>query len=185
MGDGRGGIRISEVVLHTTRYELMRDWYTELLGAGPITEAPLPQNPQVIRLAFFRLHIDYPYTQVLALFDVRGADGPPSATRGLDHVQLRHGSMEELFDRYDRLAKLGIRPDRTMNHGPGTSFYYHDPDGNMVELSAANFPSADEYIAFMASPAFAANPSGIAIDADEYIARYRNGIPLHELVRLP
>jgi catechol 2,3-dioxygenase-like lactoylglutathione lyase family enzyme len=178
-------MRVSEVVLHTTNFETMREWYMGLLGAAPAVETPLVGHPQIIRLAFFRLHIDYPYTQMLALFDVRGEDEPASATRGLDHVQLRHGSIDDLFDRHDRLVSLGMHPEECMNHGPGTSFYYHDPDGNKVELSAANFPTVEEYLAFMDSPEFAANPSGVAIDVADYIARYRSGTPLSELVRIP
>ncbi|MFP6767717.1 MAG: hypothetical protein VB859_06075, partial [Planctomycetaceae bacterium] len=68
---------------------------------------------------------------------------------------------------------------------PGTSFYYHDPDENSVELSAVNFSTLDEYLAFMDSPEFAANPEGIVIDADEYIGSYRAGTPLADLVSLP
>ncbi|HCV24749.1 MAG TPA: hypothetical protein DGN59_14940 [Candidatus Latescibacteria bacterium] len=185
MSDQQGGVRISEEVLHTTSYEPMRDWYTDLLGMGPVTEAPLPNHPQIVRLAFFRLHVNFPYTQMLALFDVRGDDVAVSPTRGLDHFQLRHGSIDELFDRYDRLKSLGVQPVNSMNHGPGTSFYYHDPDENSVELSAVNFSTLDEYLAFMDSPEFAANPEGIVIDADEYIGSYRAGTPLADLVSLP
>ena len=57
-----------------------------------------------------------------------------SSGPGLDHVQFRHASLGALLDRYEILRDLGIKPHRTMNHGPSTSFYYRDPDGNGVEL---------------------------------------------------
>jgi Glyoxalase/Bleomycin resistance protein/Dioxygenase superfamily len=69
-------------------------------------------------------------------------------------VQFRHASLGALLDRYEVLRDLGIKPERTMNHGPSTSFYYRDPDGNRVELSAVNFPTEAEYASFWASEAF-------------------------------
>ena len=53
-----------------------------------------------------------------------------------------------------------------------------------MEISAANFTSEAEYLAYLASDTYAANPSGIEIDADAYIARYRGGVPRAELVRI-
>ena len=89
-----------------------------------------------------------------------------------------------LFDRYEALRDLGIKPYRTMNHGPSTSFYYRDPDGNGVELSAMNFPTETEYSTFVTSEAFKKNISGLAIDADDFVSRYRSGVPQAELIRL-
>ena len=188
---GYGPLRLSEVVLKTSEFERLRDWYRNLLGFEPFFErTPPPPAPgetrgssraSDMRMAFFRLHIDYPYTQILGVFGV--ANLTPAAAPGLHHLQLRHASFDALFDRYDRLKAQGIVPNRTANHGPGTSFYYADPDGNTVEISAANFTTEVDYLAYMASDVYAANPSGIEIDADEYIARYRGGVPMAELVR--
>ena len=52
-----------------------------------------------------------------------------------------------------------------------TNFYYRDPDGNNVELTAQNFPTVQAMVEFMASDAFKANPSGAEIAPDEFIAR--------------
>ena len=71
-----------------------------------------------------------------------------------------------------------------MNHGPSTSFYYRDPDGNGVELSAMNFPTEAEYSTFVTSEAFKRNISGAAIDADEFVSKDRSGVPQSELVKL-
>jgi hypothetical protein len=71
-----------------------------------------------------------------------------------------------------------------MNHGPSTSFYYRDPDGNVVELSAVNFSTEAEYVAFVNSEAFKKNIAGIEIEAAEFIAKYRSGVPQAELVRI-
>jgi catechol-2,3-dioxygenase len=98
---------------------------------------------------------------VLGIFQVPELADAPSTTPGMHHMQLRHAALGELFDRYERLKTAGIVPHRTANHGPGTSFYYHDPDGNMVELSAANFDTEAEYLAYLASDAYRTNPSGL------------------------
>jgi hypothetical protein len=39
---------------------------------------------------------------------------------------------------------MRIRPFYSINHGPTTSLYYTDPDGNRVELLVDNFATAGE-----------------------------------------
>ena len=72
---------------------------------------------------------------------------------------------------------------KSYNHGPGTSFYYHDPDGNTVELSSANFANEADYLAYFRSEAYKKNISGIEIDAAAYVARFRAGTPQEELIK--
>jgi catechol-2,3-dioxygenase len=189
-------VRISEIVLKTSRFEEMRAWYQGVLGVAPFFESAPKTPPRErkpgemerasdVRLCFIRLHMEHPYTQVLAIFEIPGTRDAPGSDPGLHHMQFRNASMDDLFTRYERLKGLGIRPHRTANHGPGTSFYYRDPDGNNVELSANNFATLAEYQAYFKTEAYRRNPSGIEIDADEYIARYRAGTPLAELVKIP
>lgn len=189
-------MRISEIVLKTSQYDALRAWYQGVLGIAPFYEH-VPKGParalapgeqeraSDIRLSFFRVYLEHPYAQVVALFEIAGTRTSPSGDPGLHHMQFRNATMDDLFTRHDRLKSLGIRPHRTANHGPGTSFYYRDPDGNVVEISANNFATVEEYKAYFASESYKRNPSGIEIDADAYIARYRNGTPLAELVKIP
>ncbi len=188
--------RISEIVLKTSKYETLRVWYQGVLGVAPFYEhAPkgparerLPgeqERASDLRLSFFRVHLEHPYAQVVALFEVHGLRDGPTGDPGLHHMQLRNACMDDLFTRYERLKALGVRPHRMANHGPGTSFYYRDPDGNIVELSSSNFETQADYLAYFTSESYRRNPSGIEIDADAYIARYRSGVPLAELVKIP
>ncbi len=186
-------LRISEIVLKTSQFDAMRQWYVDVLGMEPFYERRPEKaggadgkylRASDVALCFFRLHLDYPYAQVLAIFEVPDLDADPAAGPGLHHMQLRHASLEGLFDRYDRLKSAGFQPHRTANHGPGTSFYYFDPDGNNVELSGSNFETEAEYLAYFASDSYKQNPSGIEIDADEYVGRFRNGTPKAELVKI-
>ena len=38
----------------------------------------------------------------------------------------------------EALEEVGIQPHVPVQHGPTTSLYYRDPDGNMVELQIDN-----------------------------------------------
>jgi hypothetical protein len=108
---------------------------------------------------------------------VRDSDQP-----GLHHVAFTFGSMGELLGTYARLKGDGIRPFLAINHGPTTSMYYVDPDGNRVELQIDNFATAEEGEAWMHSPAFDRNPIGVEFDPDELVRKFRAGVPVAELV---
>jgi hypothetical protein len=90
--------------------------------------------------------------------------------------------MAEFLDNYARLRDLGITPFFCVNHGPTTSMYYRDPDGNRVELQIDNFATAKEGQDWMLSPAFDRNPIGVEYDPDTLVQRFRSGVPVAELV---
>jgi hypothetical protein len=54
----------------------------------------------------------------------------------------------------------------------------------MVELSAANFATEQEFVAFMKSAAYAANPAGHAVDPAELVRRWRAGEAAADIVRI-
>ena len=89
---------------------------------------------------------------------------------GLHHMQLRNASMEVLKARYRRLRGSGLQPSRSLDHGPITSLYYRDPDGNTVEISASNFPTLAQAEAALASEKFQRNPGGEVIDPECWAA---------------
>ncbi|WP_374572191.1 VOC family protein [Phenylobacterium sp.] len=189
-------LRISETVLKTAHFEEMKHWYTLVLGVSPFFERAPPSDQSDAqlralgrasdrRICFIRLHLDHPYTQVFGLFEILDLDDQPDRDPGLDHMQFRNASMADLVSRYELLLGLGVKPFRTANHGPGTSFYYHDPDGNRVELSASNFDTEGDYLAYFQSEAYRANPSGVEIDVADFVRRFRAGVPKVQLVRMP
>lgn len=61
-----------------------------------------------------------------------------------------------------------------MNHGPTTSIYYQDPDGNNIETQVDNLP-VDEATALMGSEEFAQNPIGVDFDPEELIEKLKRG----------
>lgn len=137
------------------------------------------------QIAFFKLAGDYPYSQVLDIFEVDGTVDAPGTDPGLHHLQLAHGSFGELFERYDLLKGHDIRPTQTWNHGVSTSFYYRDPDENLTEINCVNFTAEKEFIAYFETEAYRKNVSEFVIDAEDFIRRYRSGISRKELVKIP
>jgi hypothetical protein len=59
---------------------------------------------------------------------------------GLQHVAFADDGLDDLLGTYVRLEKLGIEPTFAADHGPGISVYDDDPDRNVVELDAYNYP---------------------------------------------
>ena len=198
-GTGAGGtqavaLQLSELVLKTARYDDMADFYTHVLGRGPFYErtpdpdapprpAGMPERAVDVRLGFFRI-ADAPHSQVLALFGIDSLSGTDPSGPGLHHFQFGVGTLGDLISQHEHMATSGVRPHRAANHGQATSFYYRDPDRNIVEFSCPNFATIEEEVAFMSGPVFAANPSGLELDPDRFAARYRAGDSEHELLRL-
>lgn len=178
-------LKISEIILKTGRIEEMKAWYTTVLGLSPFfehqprsTKKPGDFGGQTrasdLHMCFFRLSVDYPNTQVIGIFEE--PDVLPVAEKarpGLHHMQLMTRDLDDLCDRYEALRALAMHPHRSADHGPMTSFYYRDPDGNNVELTAQNFPTLDAIIDFMGSDAFKANPSGRELEPGSFVAEYR------------
>ena len=89
--------------------------------------------------------------------------------------------MGELLGIYLRLKNEGMLPVWSINHGPTTSLYYADPNGNRVELQIENFGSDAEVQRFVESEVFLKNPIGVEFDPDQLVARFEAGDPIEEL----
>ena len=182
--------QFSEVIFKTARFAEMKAWYETVTDVNAFFvrgEADKPNWTGAYRIAFIRIFSDHPYTQVLGIFETPAVSGTTDNQKGepgMHHMQLRHGGLDHLFSRYEILRDQGITPFRSYNHGPGSSFYYHDPDGNTVELSSANFVKEADYLAYFKSEAYARNISGVEIEAAAYVKRFRDGTPQEELVKI-
>lgn len=94
---------------------------------------------------------------------------------GLAHVAFTYDSLQDLAMAYRQRKENGILPFWCINHGPTTSIYYNDPDGNEVEVQVDNFSTVEETDAFMASKEFEENPIGIEFDPEELVLRLKSG----------
>lgn len=61
------------------------------------------------------------------------------------------------------------------NHGPTTSMYYQDPDGNQIETQVDNFENPEDATAMMEGPLFAENALGTDFDPEELCAAIDRG----------
>ena len=181
-------MRFGEVVLKTSQYAALKSWYSRVLDTKPMFESERREDlgPGAMRqMCIIRPCSEFPFTESLVIFDFAELRQNNQTVSGMDHFQMQFASIDHLFDRYEALAAHGIVPTRSANHGPSTSFYYRDPDGNRVELSAKNYATEVETLLFIQSEAFRRNPAGIDVDPTEYVGRYRNGVSLEELRRIP
>lgn len=190
---------VSEIVLQTNQYDLMRLWYEAVLGGEWFVEnAPDPSvkvenhhgdggkqvHAKDVRSCFMRLPTVEPYGQILALFELTWLSHAPAKDPGINHLQFKHADLNTLITRVELLRDAGLDPHRSANHGPMTSFYFRDPDENILELCVDNFKTPAEMLQIIRSPAFRANPSGIDFDRDDFIRRYRSGEKEADLLKL-
>lgn len=171
---GRAGaispLKLAHVVLRSAKIEEARDWYVDVLGCEVMFDGGF-----VCFLSYDDEH------HRVAL--VSAPDAPaPAGHSGLEHVAFTYAGLGDLVATYRRLAAKGIEPYWCINHGPTTSLYYRDPDGNQVELQIDNFDSDDDLNAWMRSGAFAANPIGVEFDPAELSNKFEVGTPATELV---
>jgi len=123
---------LGEVNLWVKDVEEMRRFYVDVLGLTPIHESRIH--------IFLKVADGYEgHPQVVALFDSKfeGVDVKPDIRRStLNHVAfeipLRSYELEKR-----RLKKAGVRVNEQLHRAAHwRSIYFHDPDGNQVELVA-------------------------------------------------
>ena len=68
-----------------------------------------------------------------------------------------------------------------INHGPTTSIYYEDPDGNRLEFQSDNFDTREQLQDFALSMEFDKNPIGVNFDPAVLLAKLEAGVPVAEL----
>lgn len=166
--------KLAHVVLRTGQLQPMLDWYLEVLE-GTVTFA----NEAIAFLTYDDEH------HRIAIANTGASQRPGDSHAGMHHIAFTYANLGDLLGTYQRLNNQGIKPFWTINHGPTTSMYYADPDGNNIELQIDNFETDEQLQQFFDSGAFAANPIGVEFDAAELRARYESGEPIAELVKRP
>ncbi|GAB7346859.1 hypothetical protein MBLNU459_g1943t1 [Dothideomycetes sp. NU459] len=155
---------LAHVVLRTNQLELMTDFYTTFLG-GRIVH-------QTGNLSFITYDEEH---HRVAIIHIPNIEPKVRASCGLEHIAFTFPHLTELLLAYRQRKARGIAPVWCVNHGPTTSMYYKDPDGNMIETQVDNFDDAEEANAFMFSKHFAENPIGTDFDPEDLIERLRRG----------
>jgi catechol 2,3-dioxygenase-like lactoylglutathione lyase family enzyme len=167
---------ISHYGLRTKQRKAMMDWYQMVFGAKIQHENDF--------LAF--MTFDEEHHRLVIWEDATTVDKPETAA-GIDHVGYGFPTFGDLVAAYERLKARGIVPFMPLNHRFTTSLYYHDPDGNEVELSVDNFRTKEECNDFIRGDEMSEiglPPFGYTFDADELARLYHNGASEAELARI-
>jgi catechol-2,3-dioxygenase len=167
-------MKLAHVVRRTARFEEMLAWYQTFLGAEVVHSDGM--------LAFLTYDDEH---HRIALAGIPGLPDAPPLAAGTDHVAFTHADLGDLLYTYARLKAEGITPYWCINHGPTTSMYYKDPDGNRIELQVDNFRTAEETNRWIRSGDFAANPIGVLFEPEDLLARYQAGEPMERLTARP
>lgn len=162
--------KLAHFVLKTSNYQEVVAWYKRVLNAEPAFE-----NEAIAFLSYDDEH------HRVAVLNVPGLAPRQPGTSGVHHVAFTFASLRDLLENFERLEKHGILPIFSTNHGPTTSIYYADPDGNQVELQVDNFDTNEEATDFFESAAFAENPIGVDFDPRALLERLRAGETDREL----
>jgi len=162
---GQRPTRLSHLVLQSANWEQMVAWYKTVLRAKPMFE-----NDVVSFLTY-----DEEHHRIMIGRNPNATPRDPKAS-GVVHWAYAFDTLADLVDAYVRLKGEGIVPHTCVNHGFTTSFYYHDPDGNEVELAVDNFDNLEEMNAWFATGAFDRNYFGFTVDPEHVLARHREGV---------
>jgi catechol-2,3-dioxygenase len=164
--------RFAHFVLRVRDIKRAVTWYEDVLGMEMVHDAG--------KIAF--MSFDEEHHRIALAETPVDAELPPGAA-GLDHVAYAFDTLGDLLSTYSRLKASGIEPSWPINHGPSTSLYYKDPDGNGVELFVDNFATEAELKGWMKTETFAANPIGVRFDPEKLVERYEAGDAIEELVK--
>ena len=170
----RPPVKLAHVVFRTSRFAEMVAWYKTIFSAEPAFE-----NDSIAFLAYDDEH------HRIAFIHVPGLSEQPAGQAGVHHVAFTYDSLETLLDNHERLKAMGIEPIWPVNHGPTTSLYYADPDGNQLEFQIDNFDTVEEAGEFFFTDAFATNPIGVDLDPAMLRKRLKAGEDEQVLKRRP
>ncbi|KAF2186191.1 hypothetical protein K469DRAFT_706862 [Zopfia rhizophila CBS 207.26] len=111
----------------------------------------------------------------IAIATVPGTKPKDPSISGLEHIAFTYNTLDDLVTAYKQRRNLGIEPFWCVNHGPTTSMYYRDPDGNQIEIQVDNFDTPEAANEFMGGRLYAENPIGTDFVPDDLIKRLEGG----------
>jgi hypothetical protein len=113
--------RLEEILLLTHEWDLMRAWWSTLLGVDPHT---VGQRTAVVETAGLRLVIEHS--------DIAMNANPEVA--GVISLTVSASSAIAALDTHRRLAAIGSRHHRATNDAGGVRLWYRDPNGTDVAI---------------------------------------------------
>ncbi|MCY1273265.1 Biphenyl-2,3-diol 1,2-dioxygenase 2 [compost metagenome] len=166
-------MKMAHLVFRCADRKTMVDWYRALFQAELVFEDEV--------LTFITYDDEH---HRLAFFNMPNLPPKSDEVTGVHHIAYSYRSIGDLLNTYLRLKPLGILPFWCINHGPTTSLYYRDPEGNDIELQVDNFIDAADAAAFFHTDTFANDPIGLEFDPEMMVEMWRNGASDAELCQL-
>ncbi|MCC7081149.1 MAG: VOC family protein [Burkholderiales bacterium] len=128
--------RVGHIVLRVKDMERSKRFFKEVLGFPEVAH-----NER--GMVFFSTDVKDNHHMLALMPGKEGANMPTSDQIGMEHVSFELGSFAEMQDAYRTFQENGVKICGTVFHGISKSIYFHDPDGNMLEVYC-NVPE-DEY----------------------------------------
>lgn len=154
-------------VLKTNRFAEMGEFYKIILNAKEVF-----RSDDALFLTYDEEH------HRVAIFNAHGTlDELNPRASGLEHLAYAYKTMGDLLANYLRLKALDIHPYWCINHGPTTSLYFRDPDGNQIETQTDNFDTLEELVGYFHTDEYRENFLGLQFDPDQLVDMYRRGVP--------
>jgi catechol-2,3-dioxygenase len=162
--------KMAHLVYRCRQRDKTVDWYLQLFQAHIVFKDEV--------LTFITYDDEH---HRLAFFNMPDIPAKSEDTAGVHHVAYSFRTIGELLTTYVRLKAVGILPYWCINHGPTTSLYFCDPEGNNVEFQVDN---NDDAGAYFHSEDFAKNPIGVEFDPDELALIWQGGATDAELCKV-
>jgi len=155
---------LAHVVLRSNNFAPMVDFWKTFLGGHATHE-----NEFISFITYDEEH------HRIAILAAPNTTDKVKGSSGLEHIAFSFNTLGDLMASYRQRKANGISPHWCINHGPTTSVYYEDPDGNQIETQVDNFDTIEDANAFMASKEFSENPIGADFDPEELIKKLEAG----------
>lgn len=156
--------KLAHVVLRTNNFKPMIQFYKTFLGAQSVHENDF--------ISFLSYDDEHHRIAIIGMPSIKPKD---KDSCGLEHIAFTFDTLKDLLIAYRQRKAKDILPIWCVNHGPTTSIYYRDADGNMIETQVDNFDDPDEATKFMGSSLFRENPIGTDFHPEELIGRLVRG----------
>ena len=131
-------VSIGHVSMHAKDPKRLAEFYQELLGLESTMSGDIPPLGEFIFLGR-RADEDLPLIALHTREDAK-------------HFALEVGTLSELKAIYAGAKSHGIAVSFAMNHRVALSMYFHDPEGNVVEVFWPTGQSCDEPYADLIDP---------------------------------
>jgi catechol 2,3-dioxygenase len=117
---------LGHVNLYVRNAERSKEWYESVLGLHTYDFMPG-------RAAFMSANKEESHE--VALMEVgENAPSPQPGGVGLNHMAWKMERLEDLKELYNHLKVKKVPIDRVTDHGISLGIYFHDPDGNGIEV---------------------------------------------------